>query len=206
MVLTTVLADAGKPTRHVYFPTHGFISLVTRTDRISGVEVGMVGREGMLGAQLALGVPTSPVHALVQGTGTALRIKSRAFARQLALSPALRRSLNEYLYVLMAQLATSVACLRFHKIGARLARWLLMSQDRARCDNFPVTHKFLAYMLGVRRVGITTAATALQRRGLISYRRGDMKVLDRKGLEAAACGCYLADRKIYGKWIRNVAN
>ena len=130
MVLTTVLADAGKPTRHVYFPTHGFISLVTQTDGVSGVAVGMVDREGVLGAQLALGVSTSPVHALVQGTGTALRVKSRAFTGPLALSPALQRSLNEYLYVLMAQLATSVACLRFHMIGARLARWYHHCSDR----------------------------------------------------------------------------
>ena len=97
----------------------------------------------------------------------------------------------------MAQLAAATACLRFHQIGPRLARWLLMSQDRAHADHFHVTHEFLAYMLGVRRVGVTAAAGALQRSGLIEYRRGELAVLDRAGLEAAACGCYAADRLSY---------
>ena len=157
----------------------------------------MVGREGMLGAQLALGVATAPLRALVQGAGTAWRIGAGAFRRELARSPALQRSLDRYLYVLMAQLAASAACLRFHLIGPRLARWLLMSQDRAQADSFRVTHEFLAYMLGVRRVGITAAAGGLQRSGLIDYHRGELTVLDRAGLEAAACDCYAADCKAY---------
>jgi CRP-like cAMP-binding protein len=97
----------------------------------------------------------------------------------------------------MAQLTTSAACLRYHRIGPRLARWLLMTQDRAHADSFHVTQEFLAYMLGVRRVGITAAASALQRAGLIEYTRGNLRVLDRAGLEAAACSCYGADRKVY---------
>ena len=199
LALADVLCEPGAPTRHVYFPTDGFISLVTLIDGSPGLEVGMVGREGMLGAQLVLGVQTAPLHAVVQGPGTAWRIEARAFRGELARSPALRRSLNRYVYVLMAELATSAACLRFHMIGPRLARWLLMSQDRARCDSFRVTHEFLAYMLGVRRVGITTAAGALQRSGLIEYHRGDLTVLDRSGLEAAACGCYAAGRRAYAR-------
>ena len=107
--------------------------------------------------------------------------------------------MQRYLYVLMSQLASSAACLRFHLIGPRLARWLLMSQDRAHNDRFRVTQEFLAYMLGVRRVGITTAAGELQRYGVIEYRRGHLTVLDRKGLEAAACSCYAADQKVYAK-------
>ena len=197
LVLSEVLCEAAQPTRHVYFPTAGFISLVTLVDGSPGLEVGMIGSEGMLGAQLVLGVASSPLHALVQGAGTAWRIGSAAFRGQLAQSPALRRGLNAYLYVLMAQLTTSAACLRFHQIGPRLARWLLMSQDRAHADTFLVTQEFLAYMLGVRRVGVTTAAGALQRGGLIEYRRGELTVLDRDGLEAAACGCYAADRRTY---------
>jgi len=197
LVLADVLCEPGKPTRYVYFPTDGFISLVAQIEGSPGVEVGMVGREGMLGAQLALGVVTAPLHALVQGPGAAWRISTRAFRSELEGSPALRRGLNRYLYVLMAQLAESAACLRFHQIGPRLARWLLMSQDRSHSSSFEVTQEFLAYMLGVRRVGITAAAGVLQRSGLIKYSRGELTVLDRPGLEAAACGCYAADQKAY---------
>ena len=197
LALAEVLCEPGQPTRHVYFPTDGFISLVAKIDGEPALEVGMIGREGMLGAQLALGVLTTPLHALVQGPGTAWRVATKVFRRELAASAALQRAMNRYLYVLMAQLASSAACLRFHLIGPRLARWLLMSQDRAHSDKFHVTHEFLAYMLGVRRVGITAAASALQRSGLIEYRRGELTVLDRPGLEAAACDCYAADRKAY---------
>lgn len=195
--LSDVLSEPGKPTRHVYFPLQGFISLVATVDASPGVEVGMVGSEGMLGAYLVLGVLAAPLHAVVQGSGAAWRIEAAPFQRELARSTALQRCLNRYLYVLMAQQATSAACLRFHLIGQRLARWLLMSQDRAHSDNFHVTHEFLAYMLGVRRVGVTAAASALQRNGLIQYHRGEMKVLDRKGLEAAACSCYSTDYQTY---------
>lgn len=199
LVLAEVLCEPGKPTQHAYFPIDGFISLVARTDSHPGLEVGMIGREGMLGAQLALGVDTVPSHALVQGPGAAWRVTTADFRRELARSAALRRSLNRYIYVLMSQLVASAACLRFHLIGPRLARWLLMSQDRAHSNSFHVTHEVLALMLGVRRVGITTAASALQRSGLIEYHRGDLTVLDRRGLEAMACGCYAADRQAYAE-------
>ena len=195
--LADVLCEPGKPTRHVYFPVESFISLVALVEGSPGVEVGMVGREGMLGAQLVLGVATAPVRAVVQGFGASWRIGTAVFRRELARSASLQRGLNRYLYVLMAQQSASAACLRFHLTSQRLARWLLMSQDRAQSDNFHVTHEFLAYMLGMRRVGITSAASALQRSGLIKYHRGKLKVLDRTGLENAACSCYAADRKTY---------
>ena len=197
LVLAEVMFEPGQATRHVWFPVDGFVSLITLTDGSPGLEVGMVGREGMPGAQLALGVSSAPMRALVQGPGRAWRIGAAAFRAELARSEPLQRGLNRYLYVLMAQLAAATACLRFHQIGPRLARWLLMSQDRAHADHFHVTHEFLAYMLGVRRVGVTAAAGALQRSGLIEYRRGELAVLDRAGLEAAACGCYAADRLNY---------
>ncbi len=159
----------------------------------------MVGREGMLGGQVALDVDTVPLHALVRGAGQAWRIGRAPLRIELARNSALQRVMHRYVYVLMAQLAAAAGCLRFHLIGPRLARWLLMSQDRAQSDRFRVTHEFLAYMLGVRRVGITGAAGALQRAGLIEYRRGQLTVLDRPGLEAAACTCYAADRRVYQK-------
>jgi CRP-like cAMP-binding protein len=197
LALGEVLGEVGTPTRHVYFPTIGFISLVTTIKGRPTLEVGMVGREGMLGTQLVLGVETAPLHAVVQGAGAAWRVGASEFSRELARSAALQRRLNRYVYVTMAQLASSASCLRFHQIGPRLARWLLMTQDRAHSDNFRLTHEFLAYMLGVRRVGITTAASLLQRDGLIHYRRGEMQVLNRRGLKAAACSCYAADREAY---------
>lgn len=197
--LSEVLTESGKPARHVYFPTRGFISLITPVDGSPGVEVGMVGREGMLGAQLSLGVRTAPWRAVVQGPGGAWRMGVAAFRTELARSLPLQRAMNRYLYVMLAQHAASAGCLRFHLTGQRLARWLLMSQDRAHSDNFHVTHEFLAYMLGMRRVGITAAASALQRNGLIEYHRGELTVLDRKGLEAAACSCYASDRQTYAQ-------
>ena len=193
LVLSEVLCEAGAPTTHAYFPRSGFVSLVTRTESHPGLEVGMVGREGLLGVQLVLGVGTAPLRALVQGPGIALRLEAAAFREQLAASVALRHVVEHYLYVRLLQMATASTCLRFHMIGPRLARWLLMSQDRAHADHFRVTHEFLAYMLGVRRVGITVAAGQLQRDGLITYHRGELNVLDRAGLEAAACSCYAAD-------------
>lgn len=192
-----ILCEAGVPTRYVYFPTHCYVSLITENEGSSGVEVGMVGREGMVGAHVVLGVMKQPLHAVVQGEGEALRIPVRAFKKLLDASPVLQAVLQKYLYVLMAQLATSAGCQRFHEVGPRLARWLLMSQDRAQSDRFQLTHEFIASMLGVRRVGITVAATGLHDRGLIEYHRGAMHVVDRPGLKLAACQCYEADTESY---------
>jgi hypothetical protein len=201
LTLSQVVSEAGKRTRHVYFPTGATISLVTPIDGKPVLEVGMVGSEGMVGAQLILGVTTTTLHCVVQASGPSWRISSPEFLSELERSAALRRCLNRYLFVLMSQFAVSAACLRFHLIGPRLARWLLMTQDRVHADSFHVTHEFLGYMLGVRRVGITAAAGALQRGGLIAYRRGELVVLDRAGLEAAACGCYAEALKFYAKWL-----
>ena len=197
-----VLGQAGKPTRFVYFPVNGFISLITSIEGKPVLEVGMVGREGLLGAQVALRVATQPLHALVQGSGTAWRVPIRAFRSELDRCVALQHLIGRYVYVLMAQLASSAACTRFHQIDARLGRWLLMMQDRAHGDTFGVTHEFLAYMLGVRRSGITLAAFALQKKGLIEYHRGQVTVLDRKGLAAAACSCYREDNQVYARVMR----
>lgn len=197
LALGQILYEPHTAMRHVYFPIEGFVSLIAPLDGKPALEVGMVGSEGMVGAQLALGVASAPLHALVQGTGSAWRIGATAFLAELTRSPTLQRTLNRYLYVLMTQLTASATCVRFHQIGPRLARWLLMSHDRAHKDQFHVTHEFLAYMLGVRRVGITAAASQLQHDGLVEYHRGELKVLDRAGLEAAACDCYINDQHVY---------
>ncbi|MHB1241285.1 MAG: Crp/Fnr family transcriptional regulator [Gammaproteobacteria bacterium] len=161
----------------------------------------LVGTEGMHDIALALGIDVSPLRALVQGEGISLRMKTSYFRRELRHSPALQRGINRYIYVRMSQLAQTAACTRFHLVEARLARWLLMTQDRAHSNKLHITHEFLAYMLGVRRVGITKAAGSLQKRKLINYSRGTITVLNRGGLEAASCGCYQADKATYDRTI-----
>ena len=202
LVLSEVLCAPGEPAGHVYFPIDGFVSLVTLIGAAQGIEVGMVGREGMVGAQFALGVSNTPFHALVQGGGAAWRVTARALKRELRSNVALQACLHRYIYVLMVQLASSAVCLRYHMVAPRLARWLLMSQDRAHADSFRMTHEFLAYMLGVRRVGVTMAAGALQRDGLIEYSRGELHVLDRRGLEGVACTCYRSNLRTYAELLK----
>ena len=192
-----VLCEPGTPTLQVHFPSDSIISLIIPVAGHSGLEVGLVGIEGLLGIPVMLGVDIWPLRAVVQGAGPAWCMPASAFRQALFRSVALRQRLNRYVYSSMLQLALSAACARFHVVEARLARWLLMTQDRTRSDVFHVTQEFLANMLGVRRVGVTEAAGLLQRRRLIAYRRGHITVLDRDGLEAASCGCYRDDREVY---------
>jgi CRP-like cAMP-binding protein len=199
LAFAEVLYTPNERLSQVLFPITGFISLIMPVDDSASLEVAMVGNEGMFGIPLALGVDVSPVRAVVQGAGSALRMDGAHFCRELRRSERLQREIARYVFVHLTQLAQTAACTRFHVVEARLARWLLMTQDRAHADAFHVTQEFLALMLGVRRVGVTKAAGALQKRRLIHYSRGDITVLDRRGLKAASCGCYKADRESYDR-------
>lgn len=191
------ICAAGERMRHVYFPTEGIISLVTSLADGSRLEVGSIGYEGMLGSSLVLGVETAAQHAIVQRSGSAWRISTGAFQRLLRSSAALRELLNCYTYVLIGQLAQTTACSHYHRVRARLARRLLMNRDQARGNQFDVTQEFLAHLLGVRRVGITSAANSLREEGLIDYRRGTVTILDGAALELASCSCYQEANDMY---------
>lgn len=197
LLFSEVLADPGETISHVYFPTGSVISLLTPMGGKNILEVALAGNEGVCGAPVALGVAISPVHAVVQGSGPALRLGAAAFRRKLARLPAFRNCIDRYVYVLMTQLIQTAGCNRFHVVEQRVARWLLMTADRSHSPSFHITHELLAYMLGVRRVGITEAASAMQARKLIGYKRGAVTILDRKGLERASCSCYRSDISTY---------
>jgi len=192
-----ILYEAGGRISHVYFPLDSLISLLTAVDKRRTLEVGMVGNEGMTGMPFILGMGVSGVRALVQGGGRALRMTAAPFRIEFDANQPLRQALFRYTYALMAQISQTAACNRFHDAEARLARWLLMTRERVGSNEFPLTHEFLAHMLGLRREGVTEAASALKRRGLIDYRRGKIQILDLKGLKASACPCYQIVKTVY---------
>jgi CRP-like cAMP-binding protein len=192
-----ILSEPQSRIRHVYFPLDSFISQLVPIDSRENLELALIGNEGMLGTPLVLGVNSSTLQALVQGSGTALRMSAASFRRELEQLPAFRKQLLRYVYVLQAQLALTAACISFHSLDLRLARWLLMTHDRADSRSFHLTHKFLAQMLGVRREGVTNAAGLLQKRKLLQYSRGEINILDRAGLEKVSCSCYQASRDVY---------
>jgi CRP-like cAMP-binding protein len=192
-----ILYEPGQAIRHVYFPLDCLISLLTAVDARRTLEVGMVGNEGMAGMPFVLGMQISDVRALVQGGGQALRMAAAPFRVELDRNRTLQQALFRYAYALMAQISQTAACNRFHTTQARLARWLLMTRDRVGSNEFPLTHEFLAHMLGLRRVGVTEAASALKRRKLIGYHRGAITLRDPEGLEALACPCYRIVNAVY---------
>ncbi|MEX0899774.1 MAG: Crp/Fnr family transcriptional regulator [Gammaproteobacteria bacterium] len=185
-----ILSESDEPIEHVYFPLTAFIALLARADNRQFLELGAIGNEGVLGATLVLGLETAPMRAVVQGSGSALRTPVAEFHAALARSPVLRQTLYGYLYDLTEHLVQIAACTHFHEIKPRLARWLLMTHDRAHSDNFHFTHVSLAGMLGVQRSAVTIAAGLLQRSKLIHYVRGDITIVSRAGLLAASCSCY----------------
>lgn len=196
------LAVQGQPALAVLLPMHGFVSLVTPLDAQPLLQVGMVGKEGVLGAELLLGAASSPVTMLVQESGGEWGLSGAAPVRLLPVYSTMRSLLLRYLCVQLRQAATAAACLHFHSLTPRLARWLLMSHDRAKGDCFAVIQESMAKLLGVRPVGVTVAAGGLQMAGLISNSRGRIIVNDRVGLQAAACGCYALDRASYRQEMR----
>lgn len=185
-----VLYEPGKVIRQVYFPVDSLVSLLTTVDKRRSLEVGMVGNEGMVGMPLILGMRVSGVRALVQGAGNALRVASGPFRIESDRNLPLQQALLRYAHALMTQISQTAACNRFHETEARLARWLLMTRDRVRSDDFLLTQEFLAHMLGLRREGVTEAAHGLRRRKLIDYSRGKISILNLKGLKSTSCPCY----------------
>lgn len=185
-----VLCEPGDKLPHIYFPHDCLISLMAVAEGRMTLEVGLVGREGMLGATVALGHDPMQVRAVVQRAGSASRIDAERLRTEFARNPVLQRVLYRYTDALLAQAIQIAVCSRYHVLEARLARSLLVTRDRLQSDRFHLTHEFLAHALGVRRVGVTKAASALQQQGLINYSRGNIEILDPAGLAAAACACY----------------
>jgi len=175
---------------HVYFPTDGIVSLLATLEGGETVETGVVGREGMVGISIVLGVDTTTSQSLVQGSGHALRMKAQSLKPFLNNGGRLQDLLLRYIHTVFSQISQTAACNRVHTLNERLARWLLLTHDRLEHDTFDMTHEFLARMLGTRRAGVSIAASALREAGLIDYSRGQVVVLNRKGLEEGCCECY----------------
>jgi CRP-like cAMP-binding protein len=190
MIYDTRIFELNHPISDVYFPNSGIISLLAAVDQSSTLEVGIVGREGMAGLPVFLGAPRSGLHAIVQGDGTALRMSTADLLSECAKGGKLNDILKRYTHSMMVQISQSSVCFRFHVIEQRLARWLLMTSDRMATANFEMTQDFLANMLGVRREAVNRAARALHHQKIVAHSRGHIKIIDRKGLEAAACACY----------------
>jgi CRP-like cAMP-binding protein len=198
LILGQVLYEPGARIRHCYFPNEGVVSLLTVLEPHKAAEVGMVGREGLVGMSATVGINVSQLRAVVQGTGSAMRITAANLQKEFAARNSLHRGLIRFNHSLMGQVAQTAACNRFHNAEMRLARWLLVTRDRLRSESFQLTHKFLSLMIGVRRVGVTTAAGSLAKRNLISYSRGNIRILNSKGLQAASCECYGIVKLMYG--------
>lgn len=192
LVFEEVLYQPNGLVTDVYFPNSGIVSLLAGVNDRASLEVGLVGNEGMVGLSVFLGVSSSLNLAVVQGVGSAMKMKAATLRKECTNGGALARLLRRYSHSVLTQITQSAVCNQFHSVDARLARWLLMTHDRMGNDEFQITQEFLSNMLGVRREGVSRAAGKLQNRKLIRYSRGHLRVLDRAGLEATSCGCYEA--------------
>ena len=199
LIYNEAIYKPGDVIRHVYFPESGIISLLSRVDDHSSIEVGIVGSEGMAGLPVFLGVKTSANVAVVQGAGFAQRIKTADFLNECKKDGKLPYFLMRFMHSLMSQISQASACNRFHPIEERLARWLLMTHDRMHSGEFQITQEFLSNMLGVRREAVNKAAKALQDRELIKYTRGNVSIINVRGLENAACSCYKIIKEEYDR-------
>ena len=197
IVAEQMLQICGEPIWQLLFPLRGCVALLSQLDAHTPLELGMVGREGCIGASVVLGVAASPVQAQAQVQGLAWRLPFDQWPAAHAKCTSLKPLLLRLLWVDLHQWANASGCWRFHALAPRMARWLLMRRDRADSDTFAITHEQLAEQLGVRRVGVTVAAGLMQREGLISYHRGHVTVTNRDGLAAAACSCYRRDLAAY---------
>src|ERR1700738_83616 len=188
--LKEILYEANGPISHVFFPLNGVVSLVIIMEGGFILEVGTIGNEGMVGTPVFLGSESSPTRAISQVPGEALRMETKVFQGEMKLGGPLYGLVQRYTQAMINQISQSTVCNRRHSVQKRMCRWLLMSHDRVGTDEFQLTQEFLAQMLGVRRPTVSAVAGILQKAGLITYHRGRMTVLDRKGLEAASCECY----------------
>jgi len=188
--LHQVIYEAGETIKSGYFVNDGVISVLAVQPDGKSVEIGLIGSEGFTGLPILVGYSSSPTRLITQGDGTAYRCDAEALRQLAGQLPRLERQLHRFGQRLAMQTAQIALCNRLHEVGERLARWILMTQDRILSDNLPLTQEFLGQMLGSRRASVTVAAGILQKAGLISYTRGAVKILDRKKLEEAACDCY----------------
>jgi hypothetical protein len=201
LIFGDILFEPGDLLRYVYFPNNSIISLLSAVDKREHLEVGIVGNDGMAGLPVFMGVNRSRTRGLVQGAGDAMRMTATSLGKEIGNGGALHQLLHRYTHSLLTQISQSAACNRFHQVNARLARWLLMTHDRVEGNEFRLTQEFLSHMLGVRREQVTIAAGALQKKKLISYSRGQIRILNRAGLEAVSCKCYATVREEYDNFL-----
>jgi CRP-like cAMP-binding protein len=197
--LRKTLSKPGRAIEHVYFPEHGMVSLVAPLADGAFIEVGVVGREGCVGAAVLYGVDTHPAEAMVQVAGSGWRIGAKQLQREAGRSPALTRPLLRFTHALHVQVTQTAACNGRHTLLERLARWLLVTRDRIDSDVVPLTHDLLSMMLGARRAGVTVAVGALKTAGLVRNATGRVTILDHAGLEAQSCECYRVVKAEYAR-------